>query len=72
MIAQDANRQFPDQVQTFARIGAVTDHIAQAIHVGDALLSDIVQHDAQRFQIAVDVANQRTFHRVEPRSESIY
>ena len=63
VVAQDGHLGLGDHlVQALARIGPVADNIAQAIDLADALGADVVEHDPERFQIGMDVADQGTLH----------
>ena len=44
-----------DDLKTLARLRAVADHVAQTNDVADAEMIDVIEHCAQRLQIAVDV-----------------
>ena len=51
-----------DLVEAFARVGAVTNNIAQAKDLGDPLGTNVVEHHAKRFVIGVDIADERPLH----------
>jgi len=65
VVAQQAHLAFHRKIDALAGVGPVSDHIAQAVHLLDALLANIVQHGCESFQVAVDIADQCTFHRAE-------
>src|SRR5439155_18081883 len=63
VVAEDRHLALDDDlVEALARIGAVADNIAEAVHFANALRADVVENDAERFQIGMDVANQGTLH----------
>ena len=62
VIAQQADVAAHHQIDALARIRAVADDVAQAIHLGDALLLDIRQNRLEGFEVAVDIADQCALH----------
>ena len=59
MISQQAHGAVGhDQVDTFARVRTVADDITQAINFFDPELLDLAEDGLQRFEIAVDVADE--------------
>jgi hypothetical protein len=60
VISQHADLELQGEVDAFTRIGAVSDDVAQAVDRIDLLRRDVRQYGSQRFQISVDVANDRT------------
>ena len=63
VVAEDRHLALGDHlVQALARIGPVADNVAQAVDLADALRADVVEHDPERFQIGVNVADQGTLH----------
>jgi hypothetical protein len=61
VVAQQDDFARAHHVDAFARIRSIADDVAQAIGVGDVVLLDIREHGLERFEIAVDIADQR-FH----------
>ena len=59
VIPEQADAALHDQVDTLARVRSVAHHIAQTENVGDLLLLDIRQHGLERFQISVNIADNR-------------
>ena len=49
------------KVEAFARVGAVADDVAQAENLFDALTAGIGKNSLERFQIAVNVADNSPF-----------
>ena len=62
VIAQDADIHLHHQVDTLTRVRSVANNVAQAVDFGDPLLADIAQHGLESFEVAVDIADQGTFH----------
>lgn len=68
VVAQDGVFAPPHhQIQTLARIGSVPNDIAQAYDFLDTDRVDVLQNRLQRFEVPVDVADQRSLHKI-PRS----
>jgi hypothetical protein len=61
VVAQEHDFALAHQINTLARVGAVTDDVAQAINLGDIVGRDIRQDCLEGFEIAVDIADQ-SFH----------
>ena len=64
VIAQQADVALHHQVDALARVRPIADDVPQAVDLGDALLPDIRQHGLERFEIAVDIANQCALHAI--------
>src|SRR5262249_59564513 len=56
VVAQKGELAVHRQVQALARVGAVADHVAEAVDGFHVVLDDVVEHRLQRFEVAVDVA----------------
>jgi hypothetical protein len=67
VIAEQDDLAIHDLVDALARVGAVADDVAQAINLRDALGLDVRKDSGQRFEIAVDIADQRFHFFVSPR-----
>ncbi len=64
VITQEANFAFFDhQVETFARIGAISDDVTHAIDFVDVLVGNVRKHLLERFEIAMNVADNCASHR---------
>jgi hypothetical protein len=62
VVAQQAHARFLDhEIKALAGVGAVADNIAQAEDFLDALSADIVEHGLERFQVAVNIADNSPF-----------
>ncbi len=48
-----------DHIDALARVGAIADHVAQAIGVRHRLGFDVAQHRLKCFQITMDIADNR-------------
>src|SRR5262245_2522599 len=57
--AHDDRTTLNDQIQALLGAGAVTDHVTEANHFLDAAPVDVAQNGMQRFQVAVNVGNDR-------------
>lgn len=60
MIAEQAHLQVHDEIDAFGRVGSIPDHVAQAVDFCDALTTDIRKDSLKRFEVSVDVADQRS------------
>lgn len=60
MIAEQAHLQVHDEVNAFGRVGSVADDVAEAVDFCDALTTDIRKDGLKRFEVSVDVADQRS------------
>src|SRR6478735_2079324 len=63
VIAEDAHLALHHQIDALARVRSVPDDVAQAEDFGDSLGADVGQHGLERFEVAVDVANESSLHR---------
>jgi len=64
VIAKQANlRFFDDQIEAFTRIGAIANDVAEAEDFVDFLIGDMRKHRLECFQVAMNVADYRAFHR---------
>jgi len=64
VIAQQTNLAvLNDVVQALTRVRAIADNIPQTKDLVDVLLGDMFLHRLERFEIAVDVADDRALHR---------
>ena len=54
--------EFTHNPETSAGIGIVTDNVTKADEMGAMMLASIHEHGLERFQIAVDVAENRKSH----------
>ena len=54
---QDRLAVLHHQVEALPRIGPIADHVAQAEDLLDAALADVRQHDRERFEVPVNVAD---------------
>ena len=62
MVAQQADpRPLDHQVQAFARVRPVADNVAQAENFFHALLAHVGEHRLERFQVAVNIADDGPF-----------
>ena len=62
VIAQQADAARLDhQIEAFTRVGPVTDNVAQAEDFFDALRADVGEHGLERFQVAVNIADNGPF-----------
>ena len=59
VVAEQAKAEVLGEVQTFLRIRAVADDVAQAYYVCDAAAADILQYDLEGLKVAVNVGNYR-------------
>jgi hypothetical protein len=62
VVAQQANLALHHHVDAFARIGTVADEVAEAINLGDPLTSNIGKHGLESLEVAMDVADEGSFH----------
>ena len=63
VVAQKADLGFVDhQVETLARVRTVANDIAQAINLVYLLVSNMRKHRLKRFEVAMNVADDRAFH----------
>ena len=62
VIAQKADFALHHQVDALARIGTVTHDVTQTKDLLHALFADVAKDRAKGFQIAVNIADQRSFH----------
>lgn len=60
VVAEQAHLQVHDEVDAFGRIGAIADDVSEAVDIGDALAADIGEDGLERFEVSVDVADQRS------------
>jgi hypothetical protein len=61
-----------DQIQALARVGAVSDNVAQTVDFINALIGDMREHGLQGFEVAVNIADDRALHRsVDPMMTTI-
>ncbi len=67
VIAHENKAAAHDLIQTFARVRSVADHVAQAVDRLDRLTGDVRKHRVQRFEVAVDIADDG-FHEETPRT----
>ena len=51
-----------DDRQALTRVGAVTDHIAEAVDRVNLLLVDVSEDGVQRLKVAVDITDDGEFH----------
>ena len=51
-----------DLIEALARIRAVPDDVSEAVDFVDRLPASVVQDREQRFEVPVDIANQRSLH----------
>ncbi len=67
MVAKNRQRTTSHHgIKALARVRSVSNNIPQAPNVLDTLLTDIFQNGSQRFQVAMNVANQRELHAILP------
>ena len=62
MVAQQADLTLHDPVDTFAGVGAIADNVTETVDFGNLLVSDIGQHRLEALEVAVDVADEGSFH----------
>ncbi len=66
VIAKDGEFKVHYRIEAFTGIRSIADHIAQADDVCHRLRSNVFHHRFERCQIAMDVANDRSFdHRLK-------
>jgi len=66
MVAEDTEIELHRVIDTFERVGAIADNVAEANNFGDILVGDIGQHCLKSFQVAVNITQDRTFHVANP------
>src|SRR5690606_13619393 len=67
VIAQERHLAvFDHQVEAFARVGSVPDDVPQTKDVFDPLAADVGKYGLERFEIAVNVADNGSFHSAPP------
>jgi hypothetical protein len=59
VVAQEHQLAVHHQVDALARVGAVPDHVSEAVDLADAQRLDVGQHGLEGFQVPVDVADDR-------------
>ncbi len=62
MVAEQAHLALRDFVDHFTRIRTIADQIAETIDLGNSLVSNVGQHRLEALDIAVDIANEGSFH----------
>ena len=62
VIAQQTDLTSHDLIDHFTGVGAVADQIAEAIDLGDILVADVGQHRLKALDVAVDIADEGSFH----------
>ena len=63
VVALDARHpRVPNQVETFLRIGVITDHVPEAHVVCADLLFGVFQNHSQRLEIGVNIGDDGVFH----------
>ncbi len=62
VISQDGELEFHHLIDAFARIGTIAHDIAEAVDAVALLTLDVGQDGLQRVDVAVDIANYRSFH----------
>jgi len=60
VVAEQAHLEVHDEVDAFGRIGAIANDIAEAVDFCDALTANIGEDRLERFEVSVDVADQRS------------
>jgi hypothetical protein len=62
VVSQEADSRFVDhKVEALARVWTVADDVAEAENLFDALTARVFQDGLERFQIAVNIANDGPF-----------
>src|SRR6185312_8816845 len=59
VIAQQNQLGIHDQVDAFAGVRSVANHVAEAVNLGDPLRFDVGQHRLEGLQVAVNIADDR-------------
>ena len=59
MVAEQHDLALHDQIDAFARVRAIADNVAEAINLADVVRLDVGQDRLQRFQVAMDIADNR-------------
>ncbi len=62
MVAQQADLALHDQVDALARIRPIADDVAKTIDLVDPLPADIRQDGLERFEVAMDIADECSLH----------
>jgi hypothetical protein len=62
VVSQQAEIAVHDQINALAGIGTVADNVTKAKDLGDSLRLDVGKHRLERFEIAVDVADECALH----------
>ena len=62
VIAQNGPRERADQIDALPRIGTVADDVPQAIKLLDALRLGVGERSLEGFEVAVNVAQDGSFH----------
>jgi hypothetical protein len=57
VIAEQHHLALHGQVDALARVGAVTDDVAEAVNLGNMVSGNVREDGLERFQIAVNVAD---------------
>src|SRR5262249_35650004 len=59
VITEQDDLAFHDQIDTFARIRAVADHVTEAVNLADILFFNVFEDCLKRLKVAVNVADNR-------------
>ena len=59
VIAEQDDLALHHEIDALARVGAVADHVAEAVDFGNSLFFNILEDGLQRLKVAVDIANDR-------------
>ena len=62
VVAQQAELALHDLVDHFAGVGPIADQVAETVDLGDALLANVGQHRFEALDVAVDIADEGSFH----------